>query len=82
LASVGPNGSVYAILEPTAAVKGVTGLKIAKGQSAVLQFDTKGSLIAAFQSADLIAPVVSTYSSTAGLLILTSSGKLLKIPAA
>jgi hypothetical protein len=82
LASVGPNGSVYAILEPTAAVKGVTGLKIVKGQSAVLQFDSKGSLMAAFQSADLIAPVVSTYSSTAGLLILTSSGKLLKIPAA
>jgi hypothetical protein len=81
LSSAGPNGSFYAILEPTSAVKGVTGLKIVKGQSAVLQFDSKGVLIAAYSSADLIAPVASAYSSGAGLVLLTSAGKLLQIPA-
>jgi hypothetical protein len=79
LSSAGPNGSFYAILEPTAAVKGVIGLKIIKGQSVVLQFDSKGSIISAFSSADLISPVVSAYSSTTGLVIMTSSGKLLNI---
>jgi hypothetical protein len=81
LSSAGPNGSFYAILEPTSAVKGVTGLKIVKGQSAVLQFDSKGVLIGAYSSADLIAPVASAYSSGAGLVLLTSAGKLLQIPA-
>ena len=81
LSSSGPNGSFYAILEPTATVKGVTGLKIVKGQSAVLHFDSKGALVGAYSSADLISPVVSAYSSTTGLVIMTSSGKLLKIPA-
>ena len=81
LSSAGPNGSYYAILEPTSAVKGVTGLKIVKGQSAVLQFDSKGVLIGAYSSADLIAPVASAYSSGAGLVLLTSAGKLLQIPA-
>lgn len=80
LSSAGPNGTFYAILEPTAALKGVTGLKIVKGQSVVLQFDSKGTLIAAFTSADLISPLVSAYSSTTGLLVMTSSGKLLNIP--
>ena len=81
LSSAGPNGSFYAILEPTSAVKGVTGLKIVKGQSVVLQFDSKGVLIGAYSSADLIAPVASAYSSGAGLVLLTSAGKLLQIPA-
>jgi hypothetical protein len=81
LSSSGPNGSFYAILEPTATVKGVTGLKIVKGQSAVLHFDSKGALVGAYSSTDLISPVVSAYSSTTGLVIMTSSGKLLKIPA-
>ena len=81
LSSAGPNGSFYAILEPTSAVKGVTGLKIVKGQSAVLQFDSKGVLIGAYSSADLIAPVSAAYSSGSGLVLLTSAGKLLQIPA-
>ncbi len=81
LSSAGPNGSFFAILEPTSAVKGVTGLKIVKGQSAVLQFDSKGVLIGAYSSIDLIAPVASAYSSTGGLILLTSAGKLLQIPA-
>lgn len=80
LAANGPSGSVYAILEPTSAIKGVTGLKVVKGQSVILQFDSKGLMISAFSSADLIAPVAFTYSSAAGLFILTSNGKLLKIP--
>ena len=80
LAANGPSGSVYAILEPTSAIKGVTGLKVVKGQSVVLQFDSKGMLISIFSSADLIAPVAFTYSSAAGLFILNSNGKLLKIP--
>ena len=81
LSSAGPNGSFYAILEPTSAVKGVTGLKIVKGQFAVLQFDSKGVLIGAYSSADLIAPVAAAYSSGSGLVLLTSAGKLLQIPA-
>ena len=80
LAANGPSGSVYAILEPTSALKGITGLKLAKGQSVVLQFDSKGLLISAFTSADLIAPVIATYSSATGLVILTSGGKVLKVP--
>jgi len=81
LAASGPSGSVYAILEPTAAINGITGLKIVKGQSVILQFDSKGIIISAFSSADLISPVEFTYSSATGLIVLTSSGKLLKIPA-
>jgi len=81
LAAGGPSGSVYAILEPTSAIKGITGLKIVKGQSVILQFDSKGIIISAFSSADLISPVEFTYSSATGLIVLTSSGKLLKIPA-
>ncbi|CAB4532498.1 unannotated protein [freshwater metagenome] len=80
LAANGPSGSVYAILEPTSALKGITGLKLAKGQSVVLQFDSKGLLISAFTSAELIAPVIATYSSATGLVILTSGGKVLKVP--
>ena len=78
LASSGANGSFYAILEPTAAIKGVTGLKVAKGQSVALQFDSKGLLISAFTSAELTSAITSTYSSTAGLFLLTADGKILQ----
>ena len=81
LSSAGPNGSVYAILEPTSAIKGVSGLKIIKGQSAVMQFDSKGALIAAFSSTDLTSPLITTFTSASGLYLLTSNGKLLRIPA-
>jgi hypothetical protein len=79
LASSGANGSFYAILEPTSAIKGVTGFKVVKGQSAVLQFDSKGLLINAFTSAELTSAISSTYSSTAGLFLLTSDGKILQV---
>jgi hypothetical protein len=79
LASSGANGSFYAILEPTSAIKGVTGFKVVKGQSAVLQFDSKGLLISAFTSAELTLAISSTYSNTAGLFLLTVDGKILQV---
>jgi hypothetical protein len=79
LASSGANGSFYAILEPTSAIKGVTGFKVVKGQLVVLQFDSKGLLISAFTSAELTSAIASTYSSTAGLFLLTASGKILQV---
>ena len=79
LASSGANGSFYAILEPTSAIKGVTGFRAIKGQSVVLQFDSKGLMISAFTSAELTSAISSTYSSTAGLFLLTSDGKILQV---
>lgn len=80
LAASGAGGSFYAILEPTSAIKGITGLKVVKGQSAVLQFDSKGLLISAFASAELTSAISSTYSSTGGLFLLTVDRKILQIP--
>ena len=79
LASSGANGSFYAILEPTSAIKGVTGFKVVKGQSAVLQFDSKGLLISAFTSVELTSAISTTYSNTVGLLLLTGDGKILQV---
>jgi len=79
LASSGASGSFYAILEPTSAIKGVTGFKAVKGQSAVLQFDSKGLLISAFTSAELTSAIAATYSNTAGLFLLTVDGKILQV---
>jgi hypothetical protein len=79
LASSGGKGSFYAILEPTSAIKGVTGFKAIKGQSVVLQFDSKGLLISAFTSSELTSAISSTYSSTAGLFLLTIDGKILQV---
>ena len=79
LASSGANGSFYAILEPTSAIKGVTGFKAIKGQSVVLQFDSKGLLISAFTSAGLTSAISTTYSSSAGLFLLTGDGKILQV---
>jgi hypothetical protein len=79
LAASGAKGSFYAILEPTSAIKGVTGFKVVKGQSVVLQFDSKGLLINAFTSAELTSAIASTYSSTAGLFLLTIDGKILQV---
>jgi hypothetical protein len=80
LGANGLNGSVYAVLEPTSAIKAISGLKLIKGQSVVLQFDSKGVLISAYTAADLISPVASVYSKGAGLLILTAAGKILQAP--
>lgn len=79
LASSGASGSFYAILEPTSAIKGVTGFKAVKGQLAVLQFDSKGLLISAFTSAELTSAIAATYSNTAGLFLLTVDGKILQV---
>ena len=79
LASSGAGGSFYAILEPTSAIKGVTGFKAIKGQSVVLQFDSKGLLISAFTSAELTSVIALTYSSTAGLFLLTVDGKIWQV---
>ena len=80
MASSGVSGSFYAILEPTSVIKGVTGFKVVKGQSVVLQFDSKGLLISAFTPAEITSIITSTYSSTAGLFLLTTDGKILQIP--
>ena len=79
LASSGANGSFYAILEPTSTIKGVTGFKAVKGQSVVLQFDSKGLLISAFTSAEMTSAIASTYSNTAGLFLLAVNGKILQV---
>lgn len=80
MAASGASGSFYAIFEPTSAIKGITGLKVVKGQSVVLQFDSKGLLINAFTSAELTSAIAFTYSSTAGLFLLTVDGEILQIP--
>jgi len=79
LASSGASGSFYAILEPTSAIKGVTGFKAVKGQLAVLQFDSKGLLISAFTSAEMTSAIAATYSNTAGLFLLAVDGKILQV---
>lgn len=78
LAAPGANGSVFAIFEPTTALKGVTGFKQKKGQSVALQFDSKGILIGAFTDLLLSTPFVAGYSAEAGLVVLTSSGDILR----
>jgi hypothetical protein len=78
LAAPGANGSVFAILEPTTALKGVTGFKQKKGQSVALQFDSKGVLIGAFTELLLSTPFAAGYSAEAGLVVLTSSGDILR----
>jgi hypothetical protein len=74
LASTGPNNSFYAVLTPTAAVKGLAPAKLAKGQSLVLQFDSKGLLINAFTAAELGQVRSTGFSTTGGLFLLTDSG--------
>lgn len=78
LAAPGANGSVFAIFEPTTALKEVTGFKQKKGQSVALQFDSKGILIGAFTDLLLTTPFVAGYSAEAGLVVLTSSGDILR----
>ena len=78
LAAPGANGSVFSIFEPTTALKGVTGFKQKKGQSVALQFDSKGILIGAFTDLLLSTPFLAGYSAEAGLVVLTSSGDILR----
>jgi hypothetical protein len=70
----GPNKSFYVALEPTAAIKGITPTKLAKGQSVILQFDSKGLLIAAFTSPELSAVKSISYSQIGGLFIDSANG--------
>ena len=74
LASNGHNNSFYAVLEPTAAVKGLTPTKLIKGQSIVLQFDSKGSLINAFTATELSQVKSTGFSAGGGLFLLTETG--------
>jgi hypothetical protein len=81
LAAPGASGSVFAIFEPTSLLKGVSGFKVVKGQSVALQFDSKGAISGAFTSALLNAPISTGYSSDGGLVVLTSTGIILRTPA-
>jgi hypothetical protein len=74
LASAGPNNSFYAVLEPTGAVKGLAPIRLAKGQSLVLQFDSKGLLSNAFTSAELSQVTATGFSALGGLFLLTETG--------
>ena len=74
LAANGPNKSFYVALEPTAAIKGLAPVKLAKGQSVILQFDSKGLLIAAFTSPDLTQVKSLSYSQIGGLFIDSANG--------
>ena len=71
LASNGPSSSFYVVLEPTAAIKGLSNFKAMKGQSLVIQFDSKGALANAFTSPEFSQARAITYSPDGGLYILT-----------
>ena len=73
-ASAGPKNSFYAVLAPTATIKRLAPTKLVKGQSIVLQFDSKGSLINAFTAAELLQVKSTGFSATGGLFLLTETG--------
>ena len=74
LAANGPSKSFYVALEPTAAIKGLSPIKLVKGQSLILQFDSKGLLVGAFSAAEMNAAKAIAYSAVGGLFILTETG--------
>ena len=74
LAANGPNKSFYVGLEPTAAIKGMSPIKLVKGQSFILQFDSKGLLVGAFSAAEMNAAKAIAYSPVGGLFLLTETG--------
>jgi hypothetical protein len=78
LAAAGSKGSVFAIFEPTTALKGVNGWKARKGQSVALEFDSKGQIINAFSDLLLSNPVAAGFSTEAGVIVLTTSGDILR----
>ena len=73
-AANGPNKSFYVALEPTAAIKGLAPTRLTKGQSVILQFDSKGLLIAAFTSPELSQVKSISYSQIGGLFIDSANG--------
>ena len=81
LATPGASGSVFAIFESTALLKGVSSFKVVKGQSVALQFDSRGAISGAFTSPVLNSPKSTGYSSDGGLIVLTSTGTILRTPA-
>ena len=81
LAALGPSGSTFTIFEPTSLIKGVSGWKVTKGQSAALLFDSKGAISGAFTSPLLNSPISTGYSGDGGLIVLTSTGTILRTPA-
>ncbi len=74
LAANGTNKSFYVALEPTAAVKGLAPIRLVKGQSLVLQFDSKGLLVGAFSAAGMGAAKAIANSAVGGLFLLTETG--------
>lgn len=74
LATNGPNKSFYAVLEPTGAIKGLASFKLVKGQSLVLQFDSKGLLVGAFSAAEMSEAKAIAYSAIGGLFLFTETG--------
>ena len=80
LTAPGANGLVFAIFEPTSLLKGVSGWKVIKGQSVVLQFDSKGTISGAFTSVLLNTPISAGYAIDGGLIVLTANGTILRIP--
>lgn len=74
LAANGPSASFYVALEPTASVKGLNPIKFSKGQNLILQFDTKGLVIAAYTSVELSQIKAIGYSQAGGLYLLTDNG--------
>jgi hypothetical protein len=78
LAELGASGSTYAIFEPTALLKGISGWKVTKGQSIALSFDSKGLINGAFTSPQLTSPIATGYSPDGGLIVLTASGAILR----
>ena len=73
LAASGSSNSFYVALEPTSTVKGLSNFKPIKGQSLVLQFDSKGGIASAFTAVDLIQIKAMVYSQEGGLFVMTES---------
>ena len=73
LATSGPSNSFYVALEPSSAVKGLSNFKAVKGQSLVLQFDSKGAISNAFTVLDLNQVKAMVYSQEGGLFVATES---------
>ena len=74
LAANGPNKSFFVALEPTAVIKSLRPVKLVKGQSLILQFDSKGLLVSAFSTAEMSAAKAIAYSAVGGVFLLTETG--------
>lgn len=71
LAANGSSNSFYVVLEPIAAIKGLSNFKVVKDQSVVIQFDSKGVISNAFTAAEFKKAKAITYSPVGGLFILS-----------